>query len=164
MEKKRYTIRRLNNDELDDAFSLIWTVFKQFVAPDYTDEGIACFYDQFIDNQDFRNKFITGFQIMNGAFDDLKLVGVLSISKKAHISCVFVDEKYHRKGIATALFAKVIAELKEQKIDKIHLNASPYAVPFYHAIGFTDTDKEKVYNGIRYTPMEMKLFVHEIDS
>lgn len=27
----------------------------------------------------------------------------------------------------------------------------------------TFEEKEKVYNGIRYTPMEMKLFVHEID-
>lgn len=157
MEKTRYTIRRLKNDELDAAFTLIWTVFKEFVAPDYTDEGIACFYDQFIDNRDFRNKFISGFHIMNGAFDDCRLVGVLSISKNAHISCVFVDENYQRKGIATALFAKVIAELREQKVDKIKLNASPYAVPFYHAIGFTDTDKEKVYNGIRYTPMEMRI-------
>lgn len=157
MEKTKYTIRRLKNDELDAAFTLIWTVFKEFVASDYTDEGIACFYDHFIDNRDFRNKFISGSHIMNGAFDDRRLVGVLSISKNAHISCVFVDKNYQRKGIATALFAKVIAELREQKVDKIKLNASPYAVPFYHAIGFTDTDKEKVYNGIRYTPMEMKI-------
>ena len=157
MEKTRYTIRRLKNDELDAAFTLIWTVFKEFVAPDYTDEGIVCFYDQFIDNRDFRNKFISGYHIMNGAFDDCRLVGVLSISKNAHISCVFVDKNYQRKGIATSLFAKVIAELREQKVDKIKLNASPYAVPFYHAIGFTDTDKEKVYNGIRYTPMEIRI-------
>jgi predicted N-acetyltransferase YhbS len=70
---------------------------------------------------------------------------------------VFVDENYHRKGVATELFGRVISELRQHGVEKILLNASPYAVPFYHAIGFTNTDTERIWHGIRYTPMEMYL-------
>ncbi len=152
-----YLIRKLHNDELDNAFALIWRVFEKFVAPDYTDEGIAFFYRQFISRQDFRNDFLNNLQTMYGSFDHDKLVGVLSISKNHHISCVFVEENYHRKGVATELFGRVISELRQHGVEKILLNASPYAVPFYHAIGFTNTDTERIWHGIRYTPMEMYL-------
>lgn len=43
-------------------------------------------------------------------------------------------------------------------MDKITLNASPYAVPFYHTLGFIDIDDQKEYNGILYTPMELNNF------
>lgn len=152
-----YLIRRVNHDELDMAFALIWRVFQQFVAPDYTDEGVDYFYRQFVAGQDFRNKFLNNLQTMYGSFAGGRLAGVLSISKNNHVSCVFVDKDYQRKGIATKLFLKVITELKQQGVTKIELNAAPYAIPFYHAIGFTDTDVENVYHGIRYTPMELQL-------
>ncbi len=169
MKREAITIRRCSTNELDQAFSLIWTVFQQFTAPDCTEEGIGYFYNQFIQNQAFRNKFTTGDQIMYGAFDRRKqapgpdhnparkLVGVLSISKGNHISCVFVDGEYHRQGIATALFREAVFRKKESGGSRIQLNASPCGVPFYHAIGFTDTGKETEHHGIRYTPMELML-------
>ena len=36
------------------------------------------------------------------------------------------------------------------------VNSSPYAVDVYHKLGFTDTDKEQMTNGIIYTPMIYK--------
>ena len=150
-------IRKVSNDELDSVFALIWEVFQQFVAPDYTSEGIDYFYNQFVIGQSFRESFHDNLQTMYGAFDNGKLVGVLSVSKSHHVSCVFVDKNYHRKGIATKLFSKVISELKQQGVEGIELNASPYAVPFYHAIGFADIGEESIYHGIRYTPMRLQL-------
>ena len=152
-----YLIRRMQHDELDMAFALIWEVFKQFVASDYTDEGVDYFYKQFITGQDFRDKFLDNRQAMYGSFDNDRLIGVLAISKNNHISCLFVDGSYHRKGVATKLLLKIAAELKQQGVKKIKLNAAPYAIPFYHAIGFTDIGAESIYQGIRYTPMELQL-------
>ncbi|MCI8483834.1 MAG: GNAT family N-acetyltransferase [Lachnospiraceae bacterium] len=153
----KYLIRKVYEEELDEAFTLIWNVFQQFVAPDYTKEGIDYFYEQFVKGQSFRDEFLNGLQTMYGMFDDSRMVGVSSISRDNHVSCVFVDGNYQRKGIATKLFSEVISKLKRQGTEKIRLNASPYGVPFYHAIGFSDIDTEKVYHGIRYTPMELRL-------
>lgn len=149
-----YNIRKVKFKEMDVAFSLIWRTFLEFIAPDYNEEGIDTFHNNFIESDDFKLLFKTGVQTMLGAYVDDKLVGEISISVNNHVSCIFVDKDYHRKGIATALFNKMVSGLKRKGIEKIALNASPYAVPFYHAMGFVDTDIEQEFKGIRYTPME----------
>ena len=40
---------------------------------------------------------------------------------------------------------------------KVTVNASPYAVGFYHKLGFTDMEKEKEEDGVRFTPMSLIL-------
>ncbi len=94
---------------------------------------------------------------MIGAYRDDKIIGILAISVRNHISLVFVDKNYHRKGIATALFNEIYNRVKLNNGEKIKLNSSPYALPFYERVGFVATDIEQIRNGIRYTPMELSL-------
>lgn len=152
-----YVIKNIDFDNIGEAFKLVKNVFMEFDAPDYSQEGINEFIEQIIENQEFINKFKTGEQIMIGAFHDDKIIGVLSISIRNHISLIFVDKKYHRMGIATKLFNEIHSRLQLKNIDKIKLNSSPYAIPFYEKIGFVSTDIEQTKNGIRYTPMEFTL-------
>ncbi|NEU04975.1 GNAT family N-acetyltransferase [Clostridium senegalense] len=136
-----YLIRRVENKELDKAFSLIWNVFSEFVAPDYSKEAVDNFKNNFIESEEFKERFKSGKQFMYGAYLKEEITGIISVSENNHVSCVFVDKEFHRKGIATNLFNYMIAELREKKVKKITLNASPYAVPFYHEIGFKDLGK-----------------------
>jgi predicted GNAT family N-acyltransferase len=152
-----YYIKKVPFEDIDKAFSLIWNTFLEFVAPDYGEEGTRTFQTNFIESDDFKNCFYTGRQIMFGAYEQQELIGVVSISDKNHISCVFVNKNFHRKGIATRLFTEMISELKQNKVEKIVLNASPYAVPFYHTLGFEDLDVQQNYHGILYIPMELLL-------
>lgn len=152
-----YVIKNIDFRNIDEAFKLVKDVFIEFNAPQYTQEGVDEFINQIIENQDFINKFKTGEQTMLGAFHNDKIIGVLAISIRNHISLVFVDKEYHRKGIGTKLFDEIINTSKSKNIDKIKLNSSPYAVPFYKKIGFISTDTEQIRKGIRYTPMELKL-------
>jgi ribosomal protein S18 acetylase RimI-like enzyme len=152
-----YVIKNIEFDDIGEAFKLVKNVFMEFDAPDYSQEGINEFIENIIENQEFIDKFKTYEQIMIGAFDDDKIIGVLAISKRNHISLLFVDKKYHRMGIASSLVNEIVRVLKLKNIDKIKLNSSPYARSFYKKIGFIDTDTEQVKNGIRYTPMELNV-------
>lgn len=152
-----YLIRKVANEELEKAFSLIWITFSEFIAPDYSKEAVVNFRVNFIENEEFKDCFKNGSQVMYGAYLEEKLVGIISIRESKFVSCFFVDKEYHRKGVATRLFNHIVSELKEKQIEKITLNASPYAVPFYHAIGFKDLDTEQEYKGISYTPMDYLL-------
>jgi GNAT superfamily N-acetyltransferase len=152
-----YLIRKMYYEELDKAFKLIWNTFLEFVAQDFSKEGIDTFRCDFIENKDFKDRFKNGNQIMYGGYSKEKLVGVVSISTNNHVSCVFIDKHYHRNGIATILFNQIFSELKEKQVEKISLNASPYAVPFYHAIGFKDLDGQQTFHGMLYTPMVLML-------
>lgn len=152
-----YVIKNIKFDRIKEALELVKDVFMEFDAPDYTPQGIEEFINQIIENETFINRFATGEQIMIGAFSDNQIIGVLAISIRNHISLVFVDKKYHRLGIASKLFDEIQSKLKLKDAGSITLNSSPYAVSFYKKIGFVATDVEQVKNGIRYTPMELRL-------
>ena len=143
--KSEVSIRKLFAEERASAFDLAWRVFSEYESPDYSKEGTLefkkCLHDE---------EYLAGIEYY-GAFDGNRLVGFVGIrSDRKHICFFFVDGEYHRQGIGTRLFKAVCQEYPDQTIT---LNSSPYGVPFYHALGFKDTDKEQTVNGIRFTPM-----------
>ena len=148
LAKKEYPIRILTEDETAEALALAWKVFTEYESPDYAPEGTEEF------RKTLKNDaYLAGLRYY-GAFDGERLVGLLAIrEQKRHICFFFVDGEYHRRGIGTKLFKRMREDFSSQTIT---LNASPYGLPFYKALGFTATDSEQTVNGIRFTPMEYK--------
>ena len=150
-------VRSAYRDEWDDAMALAWRTFMRFEAQDYSTEGIRSFQD-FITDTTLYRMFVMGAYQLFCAFEDKKLVGIISLRSETHISLLFVDPAYHKKGIGRALIDYVGRYvLLEEGFHKLTVNAAPYAVGFYHKLGFYDTGGEMTNDGIRYTPMEKKL-------
>ena len=136
------TIRKLNKEEITAGLDLAWQVFLRFEAPDYTQEGVDEFYKSIHDENYLSNL------TMYGAFVQSRLVGVIATrSEGRHIALFFVDEQYQKQGIGRQMFECV-------KKSEMTVNASPYAVRVYRALGFVETDKEQVVHGLRFTPMK----------
>lgn len=150
-------IRPAKPEEWDDAMSLAWRTFQKFEADDYTKEGIESFLD-FITDNSLRKMFLMGNYKMFVALEAEQVIGLISLRACNHISLLFVDEKYHKKGIGRALI-DYAAEyvLNREKRLFCTVNAAPYAVGFYHRVGFTDTAEETENTGIRYTPMVLNI-------
>ena len=156
-EKPKIVVRSAYRDEWDDAMSLAWRTFMRFEAYDYSAEGIKSFQD-FITDTTLYRMFVMGAYQLFCAFDGKKLVGMISLRNEIHISLLFVEASYHKKGVGRALIDYVGRYvLLEEGFQKLTVNAAPYAVGFYHKLGFCDTDVEKISDGIRYTPMEKSL-------
>lgn len=150
----RITVRPARHGEWDDAMALAWRVFMKFEANDYTPEGIESFQDFITDSVLYR-MFVMGAYQLFGAYDNGKMVGMISLRNETHISLLFVDERYHRHGIGRRLIQYVSSYvLNEEGHNFITVNAAPYAVDFYHRLGFVDTDERQFNDGIWYTPME----------
>lgn len=146
-------IIKLQKSDIKNALDLVWAVFKEFEAPDYSTEGIEEFR-KFISYSSMVEKFNKGELYFWGCIDNDDLTGVIATRGVNHICMLFVNEEYHRKGIARSLFETVEKACESQNnIDKITVNSSPYAIEVYHRLGFLDTDKEQTVNGIRFTPM-----------
>ena len=143
-----YNIRKLKDFEIEPALNLVWKVFKEYESPDYSEEGIEEFY------KSIHNKDYISMLCLFGAFVSEKLIGVIATrSEGTHIALFFVDGKYQGKGVGRKLFQTVVSECKSNRMT---VNSSPYAIPIYHKLGFTDTDVEQVVNGLRFIPMEYK--------
>jgi GNAT superfamily N-acetyltransferase len=137
-------IRKITQQEVDSALELIWNVFNEFEAPEYSNEGIKTF-EKFIHD----NSAIALLEIY-GTFDCDNLIGVIAIRSKSHIAMFFVKKQYHRKGIGRKLFEYALQNCDS---DSITVNSSPYAVPIYRCLGFANTNEEQTVDGIRFTPM-----------
>jgi len=150
---EEYLIRPLFQSEWEEAMRVAWDTFLLFEAPEYSKEGIRSFRN-FVNDPILKQLFIEGRYKTLAAFCNGVIVGILGVRNETHISLLFVDIDYHRRGIATKLLNKMFEmTYKEFGKREMTVNASPYAVDFYHKIGFVDTDCEQTTDGMRYTPM-----------
>jgi len=138
-------IRKVLNEEMKDALKLVWRVFLEYEAPDYTDEGIKEFKKS-IDDVNWVNA-----REFYGAFIEEKLVGVIATKDATHIALFFVDRKFQGQGIGRKLYNKII-ELNNRGFFTV--NSSPCAHEIYKHLGFVDTDTEQCINGLRFYPMK----------
>ncbi|MBD5499786.1 MAG: GNAT family N-acetyltransferase [Lachnospiraceae bacterium] len=132
---------------------LAWKTFLEFEGDVYPPEGIRSFED-FITDSTLKRMFIMGAYQVMAAYDHEKMVGMISLRNETHISLLFVDRYYHRKGIGKALISGLSKYVKEEiGKSQITVNASPYGVDFYHRLGFRDVGPQKQQDGIIFTPM-----------
>ena len=155
--KIEYQIRSAYRDEWDDAMALAWKTFLRFEADVYSQEGVKHFED-FITDTTLHRMFIMGAYQMFVALDRDKIVGMITLRNSTHISLLFVDEQYHRRGIGRALIEHLRNYLlTEVGVSYVTVNASPDGVDFYHKVGFQDLRPEEEKDGIIYTPMKFVL-------
>ena len=65
--------------------------------------------------------------------------------KIAYISNMFTYPEHRGRGIATKLFALIVAEAKSRGYTKITLNATDMGHPIYEKYGFADTRGDMVF-------------------
>lgn len=153
---KEYEIRWADEEEWAPAMTMIWRTFLKFEGKDYTKEGIRNFFD-FITDDDLYVAFLKGDYRMMVALDKERIIGAGTLRNGNHLSLLFVDEAYHRQGIGRAIMNGLCRYLKETGQRYMSLKAAPYAVNFYHKLGFRTVRPEEEYSGIRVTAME-KIF------
>lgn len=136
---------------------MVWEVFKEFVAPGYSTEGIETFRN-FIHEKELKKATESGRLFTICCWDGEALAGSITMRDGNHISLLFVKKDYHRQGIAKELFSRALEKCKEIEPDiyEISVNSSPYAVVIYKRLGFSVVGEQTTQNGITYIPMKMK--------
>lgn len=152
-----YEVRWARSEEWAPAMRMIWKTFLKFEGEDYTEEGIRKFFE-FITDDDLYRAFLRGDYQMLVALDEERVIGAASVRSRNHLSLLFVDEEYHRRGVGRALMKRMCEYLKLEAGERyMSLMAAPYAVNFYRKLGFRIVRPEGEYSGIRVTSMEKVL-------
>ncbi|MGX7150123.1 GNAT family N-acetyltransferase [Enterococcus ureasiticus] len=152
------SIKRLsdaNELELKETLALVQHVFFEFEAPDYSNEGIEQF-KQFISFEQITKQLVNQELIIWTHYTSTaQITGMVALKLPSHISLLFVDKSFHKKGIARQLMQTAsIYSQKRYNTNKLTLNSSPYAFDFYKHIGFVPTDTQQEIDGIIFTPMK----------
>jgi len=150
------TYEMLKREEIEEYSMLVNEVFDEFVGIDYSEEGNNTF-KEFIETSKILERFNNEYMFFVAKYMK-KIVGILEVKNKNHISLFFVKEEFQKKGIGKKLFHKYIVTLG-QDINIITVNSSFYAVKIYSKLGFVKTGEAGEKNGIKYVPMEYRINV-----
>jgi GNAT superfamily N-acetyltransferase len=153
--------REMKSGEEAIVVDLVLKIFDEFVAPQYTQEGVVEF-KKFVRIDALADRLRSGNIVLLAELEK-RIIGIIEIRENSHIALLFVDKSMQRKGIAKELIRKSINMCKERKpsIEKITVNSSPNAFTGYQNIGFKKVEDEKAVNGIRFIPMELILSNHD---
>lgn len=151
-------IAQLGKEDLSAAAELVLKVFDEYVAKDYQPSGRDAFWG-FAGQQAMEKRLAEGTSFLLGAKDKGQLAGVIEFRDNCHVCLLFVDGKYHGKGIAGMLMEAGITCCRKNwpAVQAITVNSSPYACVAYQKMGFILVDGEAEKDGIRYFPMKRVL-------
>ena len=147
--REQFIFSELEMGRLTEVLALVQSTFLEFVAPDYSGEGIQEFM-RFIKPEAIKEMLSEDKMRIWTCDCDGRVAGVLAAGS-GHIHLLFVSSRHHRKGIARQLLNMMVAYYRPPEIT---VNSSPYALEAYRKLGFADTGREQVVNGLRFTPMK----------
>ena len=150
-------IRKAMMADWEETMEMTWRTFMKFEAADYGMEGVENFRN-FIADPMLKRMFLLGNYHMFVATHMGEIVGMVSLRDKNHVSLLFVDEAYHRKGIGRKLIETIGAFSKEEYgRNEITVNAAPYGLAFYKTIGFHSISPLTCNGGIKYISMKKEI-------
>lgn len=154
---KSIDYRLIQPGDEERVCELVTSVFDGFVAPHYSQEGRREFLN-YVTPEQFRQRIRDEHFVLVAVVND-KIIGMIEIRRYRHVSLLFVDGRFQKRGFSRELLRKALAICLKQKpkLCAISVNSSPNAVKIYEKLGFQAAGGEQEKNGIKFTPMIFKL-------
>lgn len=151
------SVRQLNPGDEVGVCNLVARSFNEFIAPGFSEDGIEEFFRYANPRELVKRSRGNHFTIV--AETEGGTAGIIEIRESRHISMLFVDKEFHRKGIARELFRTALERIRSSggTPEKLTVNSSTFAAPFYESLGFAQTSEPKKINGVLHIPMALKL-------
>lgn len=148
-------VKNAEAKDWEAAIAVAWVTFQQIASQVSSEEGANAFRDGLTSTQLYI-EFLQGRYPVFCAYQGKKIVGVLALKNRTHISLLFVRKEFQGRGIGTRLLEECRAYCGKQGIFDLTVNAIATGIPFYLAHGFTAFEEERQEQGLRFTPMILK--------
>jgi len=150
--------RKFRDQDVKDVAQLMPRVYKEFNSEEAAPEKIQEFHD-YIDPRKNSNKELLQ-KIKRPVFfvatDNGKIIGIIR-GMPDRLTSLFVEGKYHKKGIGKQLFEFFQKEAVRQGSKSIKVRASLFATSFYQKMGFKKTTGRRKFRGMAIQPMKKPL-------
>lgn len=151
-------IKESSSFSAKEISAFIETIFDEFIAPEYTQEGVSEF-KEYIDPEKIEGRLSNSHFMFFALDENNKLAGLLEMRNSDHLSMFFIRKDMQRKGIGKRLLSSAINKCLNEnpELKEISVASSPNSIKAYEKMGFQVTKDEKVINGLRFTPMVYKV-------
>jgi ribosomal protein S18 acetylase RimI-like enzyme len=146
-------IRSLAPDDIAAAAALLQRAAGEFILHESTPADRAVFLAE-QGEQGIRG-FLAKGHVYHVAEIDGTLAGFIALRERSHVYSLYVDSRFHRRGIARRLWETARrAAIGPGHPGVFTVNASNHALPFYASLGFVPTAPTQV-GIVRYNPMRL---------
>jgi GNAT superfamily N-acetyltransferase len=160
--EETFQYRFMEPGEETEVCDLVIRVFKEFIAHQYSQEGGREFL-KYVQPELFLRRSQKNHFVLLATIHG-KLVGMIEILNNRHVSLLFVDKRFQKRGIGRELLRRSlkickleIALKRSPELQEVSVNSSPNAIQIYEKMGFHQKVSEQVKNGIRFTQMVLEL-------
>jgi ribosomal protein S18 acetylase RimI-like enzyme len=148
-------IRSLIPDDIPAAAALLRRAAEEFILHESTPADGAIFLAE--QGEEGMRSFLAKGFVYHLADVDGELAGFIAIRERSHVYSLYVDKRFHRRGIARALWDVArAAAIGPGHPGFFTVNASNHALPFYASLGFVPTAPTQT-GIVRYNPMRLSL-------
>ena len=154
-------MRPLNPGDEVEVCNLVARCFNEFIAPGFAEEGVEEFF-RYVNPRALNRRSMSGHHVILAEADG-RLAGMVEVKELRHLSMLYVDKGFHRKGIASELVTLALDHIKSNSPTpkEVTVHSSVYGRPFYESMGFRKTEEEKTILGILHVPMSLILSEEE---
>lgn len=148
-------IRSLAPDDIPAAAALLHRAAAEFILHESTPADSAVFLAE--QGEEGIRGFLAQGYVYHVAEVGGELAGFIAMRERSHLYSLYVDSRFHRRGVARALWdAARAAALGPGHPAAFTVNSSNHALPFYASLGFVPTAPMQV-GIVRFNPMRLQL-------
>ena len=148
-------IRSLRPEDIPAAAALLRRAAEDFILHESAPADAAVFLAG--QNEEAMRDFLAQGFVYHVAEVDGMLAGFIAVRERSHVYSLYVDQRFHRRGIARRLWdAAREAALGPGHPGVFTVKASNHALPFYTSLGFVPTAPTQT-GIVRYNPMRLEV-------
>lgn len=155
--KGPFEYRLMKRGEETEVCDLALRVFEEFVAPQFSKEGV----------QEFCNYADPHLLLLRSRWDHFVLLaatqkeiaGMIEVKDDGHVTLFFVEGEFQGAGVGGELLRRAleICRRRNQKLSNATVNSSPNAVGIYERLEFHRAGPEQAEDHIRFVPMVLEM-------
>ncbi|WP_379678506.1 GNAT family N-acetyltransferase [Massilia consociata] len=145
-------IRPLAATDIPAVAALLRELAREFIVHESPPEGASTFLAE--NGEMGVRGFLARGHVYHVAIIDGQLAGFVAVRDHSHLFHLFVGKRWHRCGVARALWETARdAALAAGGDGAFTVNSSNYAVPVYEAFGFVRVGPTQCAKGLYFNPM-----------
>lgn len=93
------------------------------------------------------------------AFIENRVAGFIELDDDGHIDCTYTHPDFQGRGVASALYERLLEDARARNIKRLYVEASLIAKPFFEHRGFSVIKKNEVQrNGVLLVNFSMERY------
>lgn len=155
-------VRLAQAADAGEIAAIYYNTIRRVNAADYSRQQIEAWAPELPRAEDWRQRMSSYTTVV--ADDGGTIAGFAELEEDGHIDCFYCHHDYQRRGVGSLVLAEVEKAARSRGIERLYLESSATARPFFEARGFVSLGRRDiVVRGVELENYAMEKHLHEAE-